>query len=72
MEYEKIINLLNTTYDKAPRSITKKRIEIHDQSGKIYSTNRQTRFKTSMLQAKLCDYSDAYILIKEKYCSDRK
>ena len=28
-----------------------------------YSTNSQIRFKTSMLKSRLCDYSDAYILM---------
>ena len=29
-----------------------------------YNTNSPIRFKTSMLQSRLCDYSDAYICIK--------
>ena len=32
--------------------------------GGSYSTNKQIRFKTSMLQSDLCDYSDAYIVVK--------
>ena len=47
-----------------PRFITKKWIEVCDQSGKIYNTNKQIRFKTSMLQSDLCDYSDVYIVVK--------
>ena len=35
MEYQKIPNLLDTTSDKVPRFITKKWIEVHDQSGKF-------------------------------------
>ena len=30
----------------------------------MYSTNNQIRFKTVMLTSVLCDYSDAYILVK--------
>ena len=30
----------------------------------MYNTNKQIRFKTSMLQSDLCDYSDAYIVVK--------
>ena len=30
----------------------------------MYNTNTQIRFKTSILRTSLCDYSDAYILIK--------
>ena len=29
-----------------------------------YHTNSQIRFKTSMLRTSLCDYSNAYILIR--------
>ena len=29
-----------------------------------YSPNKQIRFKTTMLRSNLCDYSDAYILVK--------
>ena len=64
MEYQKITNLLGSTSDKAPRCITKKRIEIHDQSGGTYNTNKQIRFKTSMLRSDLCNFSDAYIVVK--------
>ena len=60
MEYQKITNLL----DKVPRFITKKWIEVYDQYGETYNTNKQIRFKTSMLRSDLCDYSDAYIVVK--------
>ena len=29
-----------------------------------YSPNKQIKFKTSMLRSSLCDYCDAYILVK--------
>ena len=29
-----------------------------------HSPNKQIKFKTSMLRSSLCDYSDAYILVK--------
>ena len=64
MEYKKTVNLLDTTSDSVPRFITKRWVEIHDQSNNIYSTNKQIRFQTSMLLSKLCDYSDAYIVVK--------
>ena len=64
MEYQKITNLLGNTSNKVPRFITKKWIEVHDQSGKTYDTSKQIRFKTSMLRSDLCDYNDAYIVIK--------
>ena len=39
-------------------------IEVHDQSGGSYITNKQIRFKTSVLRSDLCDYNDAYIVVK--------
>ena len=64
MKYQKITNLLGNTSDKVPRFITKKWIEVYDQSGEIYNTNKQTRIKKSMLRSDLCDYSNAYIVVK--------
>ena len=61
MEHQKIANLLGNIPDKVPRFITKKWIEVHDQSG---NPNKQIRFKTSMLRSDLCDYNDAYIVVK--------
>ena len=65
MEYQKNTNFLGTTLDEVPRFITKKWVEVHDQSGSAddrYKPNKQIRFKTSMLRSDLCDYSDAYIV----------
>ena len=62
MEYQKIMNLLDLSSDNVPIFFTKKWAEVYYQSGKTYSTSKQVRFKTSMLQSDLCNYSDAYIL----------
>ena len=67
MECQKITNLLGTTPDEVPRSITKKWIEVHDQSGNAedrYRPSKQIRFKTSMLRSDLFDFSDVYIVVK--------
>ena len=40
MEHQKITKLLGSTLDKIPRFITKKWIEVYDQSGGTYSTNK--------------------------------
>ena len=59
--------MLGTTLDEIPRFITKKWVKVHDQSGSAddrYKPNKQIRFKTSMLRSDLCDYSDAYIVVK--------
>ena len=67
MQYQKITNLLGTTPDKVSRFITKKWVEVHDQSSSAeekYKPSKQIRFKTSMLRSDLCDFSDAYIVVK--------
>ena len=66
MEFEKILNLLDTTSDDKdlPRFVTKKWIEVYDQSEGNYNVNKEIRIKTSMLRSNLCDYSDAYIVVK--------
>ena len=67
MEYQKITKLLGTTLDEIPRFITKKFVEVLDQSGSAddrYKTNKQIRFKTLMLRSDFSDYSDAYIVVK--------
>ena len=69
MEYQKIKNLLDTKLDAVPRFITKNWVDVHDQlrsADDRYKPNKQTRFKTSMLQSDLCDYSDAYIVVEGK------
>ena len=38
--------------------------EINDKARGTYSHNKKIKFKTSMLRSSLCDYSDAYILVK--------
>ena len=66
MEFEKIINLLGiiSDYKDLPRYVTKKWIEVYDQSEKNYNVNKEIRFKTSMLRSDLCDFSVAYIVVK--------
>ena len=66
MEFAKIINLLDTTFDNKDLAtfVTKKWIEIYDQSERNYSINKEIRIKTSMLRSDLCDFSDAYIIVK--------
>ena len=65
MEFQKIINLLDTTFDNKdlPRFLTKKWIEVYDQSEKNYSISKEIRIKTPMLRSDLCNFSDAYIVV---------
>ena len=64
MEYQKIANLLNDGSNTPSKFRTKNWVEINDDVRGVYSPNKQIRFKTSMLRSSLCDYSDAYILVK--------
>ena len=70
MEYQNITKLLDTTFPKVPRFITKKRIAVHDLSAGSYNINKQTRFKIPMLRSDLCDFSDAYIVVKRKFTAN--
>ena len=66
MEFQKIANFLDTTSNNKdlPKFVTKKWIEVYDQSEGNYDVNKEIRIKTSMLRSDLCDYSDAYIVVK--------
>ena len=64
MEFNKINNLLGPAHDKVTRFITKKWIEVQNQSGSTYNASKPIRFKTSMLRSDLCDSSDAYVWVK--------
>ena len=64
MEYQNIANLLNNKSDKPSKFRTKNWVEINDDIRGAYSSHKQIRFKTAMLMSSLCDYSDAYILVK--------
>ena len=64
MEYQKLANLLDNTSNQPSKFRTKSWVEINYESRGTYSVNRQINFKTSMLRSSLCDYSDAYILVK--------
>ena len=66
MKFQKIVNFLDRTSDDKylPRFVTKKYIEVYDQSRRNYNVNKEIRIKTSMLRSDLCDYSDAYIVVK--------
>ena len=66
MEFQKILDLLDSTSEDKdlPRFVTKKWIEVHDQSEKNYNVSKEIRIKTLMLRSDLCNYSDAYIVVK--------
>ena len=64
MEYQKIANLIDDTLNQPSKFRTRNWVEINDESRGAYNVNSQIKFKTTMLKSSLCDYSDAYILVK--------
>ena len=66
MEYQKIANLIDDASNQPSKFRTKNWVEINDESRGTYNVNSQIKFKTTMLKSSLCDYSDAYILVKGK------
>ena len=64
MEYQKIVNLLKDESNKSSKFRTRNWVEINDEARGTCSPNKQIKFKTAMLRSSLCDYSDAFILVK--------
>ena len=66
MEFQKITNFLDVTSDNKdlPKFVTKKWIEVYDQSEGNYNINKEIRIKTSMLRSDLCNFNDVYIAVK--------
>ena len=64
MEYQKIANLLDNVSNQPFKFKTKKWVEIIDESRGTYAANKPIKFKKSMLGTSLCDYSNAYVLVK--------
>ena len=68
MEYDKINNLLvseDNESEKLSKFVTREYVRVNSLSN-AYNENKSIRFKTPMLRSDLCDYSDAYILVKGK------
>ena len=65
IEYQKIANLIDdNTLNQPSKFRTRNWIEINDESRGAYNVNSQIKFKNTILKSSLCDYSDAYILVK--------
>ena len=66
MEFQKVINLFDTTFDQKdlPRFVTKNGLKFMISQKKNYSVNKEIRIKNSMLRSDLCDFRDAYIVVK--------
>ena len=68
MEYDKINNLLlseDNESEQLSRFVTGQYVRV-DSLLDMYNKNKSIIFKTPMLRSNLCDYSDAYILVKGK------
>ena len=63
MEYQKIADLLDTELNQPSKFRIRNSVETNDESTGTYTSN-DIRFKTTMLRSSLCDYADAYILVK--------
>ena len=66
MEYDKINNLLlseDNESDQLSKFVTREYVRVNGLSNR-YNENKSIRFKTPMLRSNLCNYSDAYILVK--------
>ena len=63
MEFQKITNFLDINSDNKdlPKFVTKKWIEVYDQSEGNCDVNKEIRIKTSMLTSYLCGFNDAYV-----------
>ena len=66
MEYQKIANLIDDASNQPFKFRPKNLVETNFESSGLYNVNSQMKFKTVMLKCSLCDYSDAYILVKIK------
>ena len=56
--------MIDDTSNQPSKFRTRNWIEINEESRGAYNVNSQIKFKTTMLKSSLCDYSDAYILVK--------
>ena len=68
MEYDKINNSLlseDNESEQLSKFVTREYVTVNSLLD-TYNKNKSIRFKTPMLRSNLCDYSDAYILVKVK------
>ena len=55
--------MLEKTQNEPSKLRTENWVEVSNESRGTYNVNSLIRFKTSMLRLRLCDYSDAHILL---------
>ena len=64
METQKTVNLLNGSDNENWKFATKKWYVIKNESKGNYSHHDPIKLLTKSIESSLCDYSDAYILVK--------
>ena len=57
--------MLDNAPNKSSKFRTKNWIEINDYLCETHGINIHIKFKASMVKSNLCNYSDAYILVKK-------
>ena len=55
--------MLDNASNQPSKFRTRNWVEINDESRGTYTSN-DIKFKTTMLRSNLCDYADAYMLVK--------
>ena len=53
--------MLDNTQNKPSKFRTRNWAEINDELRGTYDVNNDSKFKSSMIKSRLCDYSDAYM-----------
>ena len=69
MEYQKKANLIDDTSNQPSKFRARNWVEINDESRGSYNVNSQIKL-TTMLKSSLCDYSDAYVLVKGRITNE--
>ena len=62
MEPQKILSLLNEASDS--KFVTRKWNIVNDQSNANYDVGNAIIYNAKVLKSNLCDYNDAYILVR--------
>ena len=70
MEYLKINNLLDADSERQPIYLTRKWVEVSDESKGTYRAGSMIKYNTRTTMADLCDYSEAYILVDGTITTD--
>ena len=71
METQKIVNLLNGSETECSKLAAKKWYVIDSESKSGYSRDDPINFLTKTIESRLCDYSDAYILVTGNFTVTR-